>query len=97
MLSLTENNRGLINNFTRKEANPVQQNDLMNFRFLGQQEFLQRISSVILKNPSVHAPNRRRRLQTFSEKKVTKSRDTQLEETYHNSYEEKDAIFAADR
>ena len=49
MLSLTENNRGLINNFTRKEANPVQQNDLMNFRFLGQQEFLQRISSVIQK------------------------------------------------
>ena len=52
MLSLTENNRGLMNNFTRKEANPVQQNDLLNFRFLGQQEFLKRISSVTLKKPA---------------------------------------------
>ena len=31
------------------------------------------------KKTSVHAPNRRSRLQTFSEKKVTKSRVTQLE------------------
>ena len=79
MLSATESNRGLLNYFTGKEANPAQQNDLLNFRLIGQQEFLQRISSVILKNPSVHAPNRRRRLQTFSERKVTKSRVTQLE------------------
>ena len=79
MLLVTENNRGLSNYFTGKEANPAQQNDLLNFRFIGQQEFLQRIASVILKQPSVCAPNRRRRLQTFSEKKITKSRVTQLE------------------
>ena len=67
-----------MNYFTMKEANAAQQNDLLNFRCIGQQEFLQRISSVTLKNPSVHAPNRRRRLQTFSEKKINKSRVTQL-------------------
>ena len=79
MLSITEQNRGVMNYFTKKEANAAQQNDLLNFRCIGQQEFLQRISSVTLKNPSVHAPNRRRRLQTFSEKKINKSRVTQLE------------------
>ena len=79
MLSITEQNRGVMNYFTNKEANAAQQNDLLNFRCIGQQEFLQRISSVTLKNPSVRAPNRRRRLQTFSEKKINKSRVTQLE------------------
>ena len=79
MLLVTENNRGLSNYFTCKEANPAQQNDLLNFQLIGQQEFLQRIASVILKQPSVCAPNRRCRLQTFSEKKIPKSRVTQLE------------------
>ena len=73
---------------------------LLNFRCIGQQEFLQRISSVTLKNPSVHAPNRRRRLQTFSEKKINKSRVTQLEKdkkNYNHSYEEENAVFATNR
>ena len=72
-------NRGLVNKFTKKEANSVQEHDLMNFRLIGQQEFLQRVSAVILQNPSVHAPNRKHRLQTFSERKIAKSRVTQLE------------------
>ena len=79
MLSLVEKNRGLINFFERKEANPAQQNDLLNFRAIGQEEFLRRVSSVLLKQPSVNAPKRRHRLQTFSAKKITKSRITQLE------------------
>ena len=79
MFPPTNTNRGLINPFTNKEAIAGQQHDLLNFRSIGQQEFLLRITSVILKQPSVHAPNRRRRLQTFSERKVTKSRVTQLE------------------
>ena len=74
-----DRNRGLVNYFTRKEANPAQQNDLLNFRCIGQQEFLQRVSSVILRNPSVHAPNRKRRLQTFTDRKITKSRVAQSE------------------
>ncbi len=52
---------------------------MMNFRSIGQQEFLLRISSVILKQPSVHAPNRKKRLQTFSERKINKTRVSQLE------------------
>ena len=79
LLIITGTNRGLINPFTNKKASAGQHHDLLNFRAIGQQEFLLRISSVILKNPSVQAPNRRRRLQTFSERKVTKSRITQLE------------------
>ena len=78
-LSMTQTNRGLINRFTEKVANTVQEHDLINFRLIGQQEFLQRVSAVLLKLPSIHAPNRKRRLHTFSEKKVTKSRLTQLE------------------
>ena len=79
LLISTDTNRGLINPFTNKEATVGQHHDLLNFRAIGQQEFLLQISSVILKQPSVNAPNRRRRLQTFSERKVTKSRITQLE------------------
>jgi len=52
---------------------------LVKFRSIGQQEVLLRIASVQLKQPSVNAPNRKRRLQTFTERKVTKSRLTQLE------------------
>lgn len=79
VLPLTEMKRGLVNKFTKTEANSVQKHDLMNFRLIGQQEFLQRVSAVILQNPSVHAPNKRCWLQTFSERKITKSRVTQLE------------------
>ena len=79
MFPLTDTNRGFINPFTKKEAIAGQQHDLLNFRSIGQQEFLLRITYVIQKQPSVLAPNRRRRLKTFSERKVTKSRVTQLE------------------
>ena len=63
-----------------KVANPAQRSDLINFLSLGQQEFFAKgiLSSVILKTPSVQAPNRKHRLQTFSEK-ITKSRVSQLE------------------
>lgn len=43
---------------------------ISHFRDIGQKEFLLRIASVILKQPSVHAPNRRKRLQTFAERKI---------------------------
>ena len=79
ILPYSENNRGLHNKFTNKVANAVQQHDLLNFRLIGQEEYLKRVSAVMLKNPSVHAPNRKRRLQTLSDKKVSKSRVTQLE------------------
>lgn len=46
LLSITSENRGLVNVFTKKEANEVQKYDLLNFRAIGQQEFLQRIAAV---------------------------------------------------
>ena len=72
-------NRGLVNPFTKKVASPSQSSDLLNFRSIGQKEFLQRINSFILKQPSVNAPNRKRHLQTFSERQTNKRRISQLE------------------
>ena len=76
LFQLSTDNRGLINPFTKKVATQGQQHDLLT---IGQQEFLLRISYVILKKPSVKALNRRRRLVTFTERKVSKSRISQLE------------------
>ena len=39
MLLVTKNNRGLSNYFTGKEANPAQQNDLLNFDLLDSKNF----------------------------------------------------------
>ena len=100
VLPLTTKNRGLVNKFTQKVANPAQRSDLLNFQSLGQQEFLQRVSSVILKTPSVQTPNRKHRLQTFSEKKVTKSRVSQLEKDRKliiTAMKKKNAIFTTNR
>ena len=71
--------RGLINPFTQKAATTQQSCDLLNFRDIGQWEFLNHISFYILKKPSISAPIRKRRLQTFSSKKVNKKRVSQLE------------------
>ena len=68
-----------FNPFTKKDATAGQHYDLLNFSSIGEREFLLRIASVILKQPSVHAPNRKHQWQTFSERKATKSRLTQLE------------------
>ena len=80
LLEITKHNRGLINPFTNKTASTQQSHDLLNFRYIGQQEFLLRISYFILKQPSVKAPNRKKALQTFSLKQVSKRRISKLEE-----------------
>ncbi len=77
-LAITASNRGLINPFTNKQATASQHHDLLNFRSIGQREFLLRISSVLLKQPSVRATNGRKRLQPFSERKVNKIGVSQL-------------------
>jgi len=98
LLIATDTNCGLTNPFSKKEARPGQLHDLLNFHSIGQQEFLLRISSVILKNPSVQAHNIRRRLQTFSKRKPTKSRITQLEKEADNvSNEEKNSLLTESR
>ena len=79
LLEVTQHNRGLINPFTDKTAFTQQFHDLLDFRHIGQQEFLLRISYFILKVPSVKAPNRRKALQTFSVKQARKRRISQLE------------------
>ncbi len=79
LLAVTDSNRGLVNPFTGKTASPEQTHDLLNFRYIGQREFLLGVQFNILKTPSVQAPNRKKRLQTFSEKRCTKQRITQLE------------------
>lgn len=57
----------------------LQQHDLLHFRTTGEQEFLQGISTVILRQPSVKAPNRRKWLRKFSGQNINKSRVTQLQ------------------
>ena len=68
----------MINPLTKTQASVEQTYDLLNFRHIGEKEFLLRIAYFILKVPSVNAPNRKRRLITFSEKKKTQ-RVSQLE------------------
>ena len=79
LLDVTIDNRGLLNPFSGKQATPQQSHDLLHFRTIGQQEFLLRVAYFILKQPSVQAPNRRRRMQTFSERQVKTRRVSQLE------------------
>ena len=78
MLEVTQTNRGLINPFTSAKATDQQASDLLNFRTLGLQEFNSRINYYILREPSSKAPMRRKRLQTFTIKKVSK-RASQLD------------------
>jgi len=84
VFNILSKNRGLYNPYTSTVATPAQAHDLLNFRKIGEEEFHHRISFYILKQPSVEAPNRKRRLQTFSnrqarKKKLTKAeRDSQL-------------------
>lgn len=82
LLETTEENRGLVNPFTSTQASAVQSNDLLNFRKIGEQEFLLRISCFILKEPSVKAPNGRRSLKTFNRQVRTK-RVSQMEKDKH--------------
>ena len=79
LFTITEENRGLINPFCGKLANPQQSRDLLQFRAIGQQEFLNRVAYFVLKQPSVPAPNRRCRLLTFSEIQRKSKRISQLE------------------
>ena len=59
-----DKDRGLINPFTNKKANPEQQHDLINVRKIGEDEFQRRVMCYVLKEPSVIAPNRKKKLQT---------------------------------
>lgn len=100
LLVIMDTNRGLINPFTNKHATAIQHHDLLNFWSIGQQEYLLRIASVILKQPSVHPTNRKKHLQTFSERKVNKRTLSQVEKDKRlilSAMKKKNAIFKKNR
>ena len=76
LLEPTINNRGLISKTT---ASPEQEHDLLRFRQIGTAEFEKYIAYYILKQASVHPPDRKKRLVTFSERKAGKRTVSQLE------------------
>jgi len=79
LLQPTINNRGLINPFSNRTASPEQEHDLLQFRKIGTAEFEKYITYYILKQASVHPPDRKKRLMTFSERKTGKRMVSQLE------------------
>lgn len=75
-----DNNRGLINPFRKLKASAAQNHDLMNFNNIGSSLFENWIEAYILKNPSVKAPMKRKRLLTLSTpKKGNKKKVASLE------------------
>ena len=78
-LLCSTNNSDLINPFSKKHATPPQQHDLLHFRSIGHEEFEKHVEYYILKKASVHPPQRKKRLQTLSERKSTKRQINQLE------------------
>ena len=79
LFETTIKNRGLFNPFTNQKATQQQSHDLLNFRQIGQEDYELRIAYFILRQPSVEAPNRKRRMQTFSVRQVKTRRVSQLE------------------
>ena len=69
----------LNNPFSGKIATQQQREDLMNFYSIGEREFEKYAEYHILRRPSTNAPNRKRKLVTFSERKVTRMQVNQLE------------------
>ena len=65
-------NYGLWNVFEKRQANPEQAHDLLTFRTTGQKAFEAMISKKFLNIPSTNAPERRKRLCTFSVSKSQK-------------------------
>ena len=78
-LPLKSTNSELINLFTHKKATPQQQQDLLSFRDIGQEEFEKYVLYYTLKQASVHPPQRKKRLMTFCERKPTTRTVSQME------------------
>ena len=65
LFRVVEEDRGNLSNlFTNQAATNEQEHDLLKFREIGENEFLQRIRYFILREPSVKAPNRKKQLLT---------------------------------
>lgn len=72
----TDGNQQLHNPFTNKTATPEQRKDLLCFQEEEQKEFETYVEYHILKKSSICPKTKRKQLQTFSEKKVTKCYST---------------------
>ena len=76
---LNNTSDNIIHLFTTKRFAPEQEHDLVNFRDIGQEEFENRVNYYTLKNPSVQAPRTRKHLLTFSERKTTSKKVSDVE------------------
>ena len=76
---LIEATHDLSNPYSKKPSTPQQREDLMNFYSIGESEFEKYVEYNVLRRPSTCAPNRKRKLLTFSERKITKTQVNQLE------------------
>ena len=70
LFEVVDNSRGLMNGFTKQAATKEQQHDLLNFRGIGLEEFLLRVSCLTLRQPSVRAPDRRKKLLTVGKSMI---------------------------
>ena len=76
---LTTESLVLLNPYAERKATKQEQEDLMNFREIGEKEFEKYVEYNILHKPSTNAPNRKRKLLTFSHHKANKTPINQLE------------------
>ena len=60
LLSLQDRDCGLVNPFSKKTANPAQKHDLLEIRNIGCDEFEKYVLYYILRQASVHPPQRKR-------------------------------------
>ena len=62
-----------------KTITPEQEHDLLNFRDIGQKEFENRVQYYHRKNPSVQPPRKCKHLLTFSERKTSSKKVSDVE------------------
>ena len=79
ILPTSSENLGLHNFLSHTPATPEQTHDLLNFRTIGQEEFQAHINYRILRDPSMGAPERRKRLHTFGSSKAIKKKEKQID------------------
>ena len=65
--------------FSSKVTTPQQAHDLMNFRQIGQSEYVSIVNYYILRTPSVQPPKHRKSLLTFSERHARQKKGSQIE------------------
>ena len=79
MLNITNENRGLMNIFTKEKATPEQSHDLLSFRKTGVQYLESYINTNILHSPTANADQKCHRLKTFSTSVKEKQRVKQVQ------------------